>query len=98
MPEHIKKADAVLLGCTHFSALKSSFSQVLAPEAHIIDAGELVAREVLLELEANGGLSLAPKTPINAFVSDNCERFLRVAGRFIDEPLNVTLAQNEFLA
>ncbi|HXW60357.1 MAG TPA: glutamate racemase [Myxococcota bacterium] len=97
LPAGIKEADAILLGCTHFSALRSVFAKVLAPHAEIIDAGDLVAREVLLELEANRELSHSGGSVIKAFVSDNCERFNKVATRFIDEPLSVTLVRDEVL-
>jgi glutamate racemase len=97
LPLPIKSADAVLLGCTHFSALSKAFKRVLSPNADLIDAGDLVAREVLLKLEAQGGLSLGPKTTIKAYVSDNVERFCDIAQRFIDEPMSVTLVRDELL-
>lgn len=98
LPAPLKKVDAVLLGCTHFSALEGVFKKVLAPHCDIIDAGDLVAREVLLQLEAQGDLSISNKTSIRAYVSDNCERFIKVAARFIDEPIQATLVRDENLA
>lgn len=95
LPKVIKNADAVLLGCTHFSALKHIFKKVLAPHALIIDAGELAASEVLLTLEAQGELYRGEWQPIRAFVSDNKERFISVAPHFIEESLMVTLVGEE---
>lgn len=97
LPSSIKNADAVLLGCTHFAALIDVFKRVIAPHCDIIDAGELVACEVLLQLEAQGGLSIGPKASIKAYVSDNVERFIKIAARFIEEPMSVMLVRDEKL-
>jgi glutamate racemase len=90
----IKEADAVLLGCTHFSALTPIIKRVLRPDAEVIDAGELVAAEVLLKLEGQGDLSRAALGAIKAYVSDNPNRFNEVAKRFTDEPMSIELIRD----
>lgn len=89
--DDIKNADALMLGCTHFSALVPILKKVLKKECTIIDAAEFVAQEVFKDLQAQNLLSSGTITPsIEVFVSDNPERFLSVAPRFIDDAFNIS--------
>lgn len=88
----IKKADALMLGCTHFSALVPVLRKILKKNCVIIDAAHFVAEKLSHNLAQANTLSTSTDTkPIRVFVSDNPERFLSVAPSFIDEELTTTL-------
>lgn len=82
LPESIKTCDALLIGCTHFSALIPALKQVLKQDCTIVDAADSLA-EMLKDdpLMNHGSGSLI------AHVSDNIERFQITSRRFMDEPL-----------
>ena len=90
LPKDIKNSDALLLGCTHFSALKNIFKTICKENCLIIDAANLVAQEVMQSLESLNLLSkyptmLSPK----AFVSDNPQRFSQAAKQFIHDDFDI---------
>jgi glutamate racemase len=47
-------ADTLVLGCTHYSLIRSEIQAVAGPEVQIIDAGDAVARELQRRLAAAG--------------------------------------------
>lgn len=88
LPESIKKSDAVLIGCTHFSALVPIFREVLKPGCHIVDAADLAARMVVDQLDGLPKSSTSQcSRRVIAYVSDNPQRFQIIARRFIEEDL-----------
>lgn len=90
--DDIKNADALMIGCTHFSAFTGIFKTILKQQAIIVDAADFVAAHVAKELK-NASL-LTSKTyqkPLRAFVSDNPERFSLVRPCFIEESMDVEL-------
>jgi glutamate racemase len=91
LPEAIKSVDALLIGCTHFSALIPVLRTLLAPRAHIIDAADLVAMRVIQELKEAHNLQKASEGFIEAYVSDNPERFIDVAKKFTNEAIKIEL-------
>lgn len=92
LDDKIKKADGVMIGCTHFSALIPILKSVLKPECVIIDAAHFVSDQVYQNLQASDQLAdRAHQVPIKAFVSDNPERFLKVAQSFMSELPDVKL-------
>ncbi len=81
-------ADVVVLGCTHFPALRSAVEHVVGPDVAVIDSGAAVARQAHAQLEAarllappdaSGGLAL--------WTSGDPERFARVAGLVLGQPV-----------
>ncbi len=48
-------ADTIILGCTHFPALRPLIEEALGPEVAIIDTGEAVARQLRRRLGDAGG-------------------------------------------
>jgi glutamate racemase len=95
LPETIKRCDALLIGCTHFSTLTSSLMKVLRPHCHIVDAADLVAEKVHMILENSRGFSSHGSAgQLIAYVSDNTERFANVARKFIEEECSVRLIEH----
>jgi glutamate racemase len=90
LPQSIKMCDALLIGCTHFSALIPSLSKMLKPSCHIVDAADFVASHVHNTLGNASMLSNSDKPhKLIAYISDNKERFQIIARRFIEDELIV---------
>lgn len=83
--------DVVLLGCTHFPALRASIERVLAAHAGrpvpVIDSAGPCAVE-LRELLGSSGQSGIGDGGVATLVTDGPERFARVSGRFLAEPVD----------
>jgi glutamate racemase len=73
--------DAIILGCTHYSFIRSMIRSLIDPRTVIIDPGSLVAEE-LQESIQNGRILenelLKRASNIKFFVTGNSERFSRV--------------------
>lgn len=82
LPQDIKDSDALLIGCTHFSALIPALKIVLKPSCTIVDAADVLASMIKDELHLGRGILIA-------HVSDNPKRFQITARRFMDEPLSI---------
>jgi glutamate racemase len=91
LPQAIKSVDALLIGCTHFSALVPALKQILKSSAHIIDAADLVTQHVINKLKEDTKLELDKNGSIQTYVSDNPERFLQVAPKFTAESMKIEL-------
>ncbi|MCX5680769.1 MAG: glutamate racemase [Candidatus Omnitrophica bacterium] len=78
------KADAIILGCTHYPLLKDTIQKILGPKVYLVDSAKEVARDVK-ELLATIGIS--NKTNRQArhqfFVSDKPQHFKTLAKRFL---------------
>jgi glutamate racemase len=96
LPQNIKSVDALLIGCTHFSALVPVIRKILKPQAHIIDAADLVACEAVARLSETKKLAAKENGFIQTFVSDNPERFLSVATKFTSEAINIELIRGNY--
>ena len=78
-----KKCDHIILGCTHFSFLKSTISKVIITEANIIDTALPVATEVKRRLQS---LNLLNKRNIlgkTQFYSNNNYTYLTTTLRHL---------------
>jgi glutamate racemase len=92
IPASIKQCDALLIGCTHFSALKPALKRVLKPGCEIVDAADLAALAVQdLLKNAHNLASSELQGQFKVYISDNRERFIFIARRFIEGELAVTL-------
>ncbi len=77
-------ADTVILGCTHYPLLAGIIGGVLGPDATLVDSGYEAAKQLQKTLEAKGLLS--GKTAggsVQYYVSDDADRFGRLAGIFL---------------
>lgn len=79
-------ADTLLLGCTHFPALRDYFAHILPPTVTMVDSATEVAREVVQALSetAQGGNGRTLLT------TDNCRRFARLGSIFLGESISVS--------
>lgn len=93
LDDDFKNAHGLVLGCTHFSALKDHFKQIMAQDCLIIDPADFVAHDAMELLRKNNLLNESgEQKPLQLFVTDNTDRFSKAAKRFIShEPLNVSL-------
>jgi len=82
--------DTLVLGCTHFPALKSSISNVVGDSVVLVDSAETSAALLLEQLLAKKMLS-SEKSPgrVRFLVTDGAARFARVAKHFYSEPVDI---------
>lgn len=90
--------DVLVLGCTHFPAMRDAFAQVVGPDVAIIDSGAAIARQtrrVLTErawLRSEGRAASEPRmitTSDSLWCSGDTERFARVAEAILGMSVNV---------
>lgn len=80
--------DSIILGCTHFPLLRDSISRVAGDDVAVVDSAVTTAAVVQGVLEAKGGLSVVPRAgELKLLATDGVQRFARVGGRFLGEPL-----------
>lgn len=78
------KADALILGCTHYPLLKEVFHKVLGPKVCLVDSAKEVARDVKEMLAAMGIMNDRSRPGrYHFFVSDKPHHFKRQAKRFL---------------
>ena len=89
--------DTLVLGCTHYPLLKAAIAKVAGGEVKVIDSARATAAEVVeLIAEKSGSdedanASAPPYPQYRFYVSDSCQRFLEIGGRFFGRDLaNVT--------
>lgn len=90
-----RRVTTVLLGCTHFPVFRPELDRALARlghgDAHVVDSAATTARAVAEQL-ASGRVPAAPagtrRGQLSLLATDGRERFRRVGGYFLDEPLN----------
>jgi len=71
--------DTLLLGCTHYPLLEPVIRKIVGPRVQLVDSAHAVARQVEAELDALG-LRSSSQAPDHHFcVTDNSERFFRIA-------------------
>jgi len=78
------KIDTLILGCTHYPLLKSAIAKVVGPNVKLIDSADACAADVRERL-AHMGLLTECRKPgtIQSFVTDETERFVDLARRFV---------------
>jgi len=94
--------DKLVLGCTHFPALRPTFERVAGPNVEIIDSGAAIARQTRRMLSEKGLLaapdgqpaaaSRAPSTSDEFWCSGDVERFEHIAARILGVPINARYA------
>lgn len=91
LPSSLRCCEGLVLGCTHFSALKDHIQQMLPDGATVIDGADFVADEVQNRLNEMEMFKTTGTGWIKAKVTDNPDRFKVVARRFITEELSMEL-------
>lgn len=81
--------DTLLLGCTHFPALRDPIREVVGSGVTIVDSAETTAA-ALKQMLSSQKLENPVKTPARTLfmATDGRERFARVAANFLDEPIS----------
>jgi len=85
--------DTLVLGCTHYPLLAPILAEVAGPEVTLIDSAEATATTVAarlreLELDSTRPASDVGSSGARYYVTDDAERFRRVADRFLGTPIN----------
>jgi len=90
--------DVLVLGCTHFPAMRDAFVRVAGPDVAVIDSGAAVARQtrrVLAEHgwpSGEGGVDREPRVLTaadNVWCSGDTDQFARVAGAILGMPVEL---------
>ncbi len=86
-PMHDKGADTLVLGCTHYSLIRSQIAKVAGPRMHIVDAGTAVAKELQRRLVASGLDNLLASTaPVQFLSSGDLKVQQQLLARYWPEP------------
>ncbi len=80
--------DVIVLGCTHFPALRPVIERITAHKVHIIDSGLAVARRTHYVLDAEGLIQPnnsndAPAGALQVWCSGDANIFSNVAGKLL---------------
>jgi glutamate racemase len=88
----IPRPKCLLLGCTHYPALKRTIAK-LAPELAIVDSAETTADAVASLLrDRNLGAGTGPRT-LQFLVTDAPDRFARIGEIFFKQPIDPGLVE-----
>lgn len=81
----------VVMGCTHYPLIREAIQKVCGPQVELVCSAEQTAEAVVRELGKHGLAASHRETDrldyLECWVSDNQERFARVGGRFLGEPI-----------
>ena len=86
--------DTLVLGCTHYPLLAPLLARIAGPGVTLVDSAGAVASRVARELERGGALTAAPddaRAPDHFFVTDDTERFGRLARRILGREVRLEL-------
>lgn len=97
MPVLMEDIDVLVLGCTHFPALRPIIERIVGPRVQVIDSGQAIARRTHLVLQTEG--MFAPATllahgggEIEIWCSGDPEAFSRVATHILNRPVHAQQA------
>jgi glutamate racemase len=92
-PLRRRRIDTLLMACTHFPLLKNSIRQVVGDKIALVDCAEMAASFARERLEELGLLCRKRRRRgvFQAFVTDEPERFTKLARRFMPEPIDPAL-------
>ncbi len=78
--------DCLLLGCTHFPPFRTTLERLVPKGVSIVDSARTTAEAVdrLLTEQQLHAVERRPAMQADFYVTDNPERFLRIASRFVD--------------
>ena len=78
-----RKADVLLLGCTHYPLLKPLLHRVVAESVTIVDSAESTAHAVAEKLVVTKKKSETRNSKLHFFATDSVEKFRRAGERFL---------------
>ena len=79
---------ALVLGCTHFPALKNVIAEVAGKDVVLVDSAETTAKSVARRLEALHLLNAGEGGRSEFFATDAPDRFAKVGEIFLGEPID----------
>jgi glutamate racemase len=85
--EHGIKPDCIVLGCTHFPALRDTIAQVAGPNMRLVDSAQTTAQEVVTYLQQHQLLTESKSPQLQFFATDVPERFAKTASYFLGRDL-----------
>jgi glutamate racemase len=94
-PLLLQDIDVLVLGCTHFPALRSAIERVVGPGVQVIDSGEAIARRTRAVLEAEHLLYPVDLTnltmgSLEVWCSGDARSFSSVASAVLGYPVEAT--------
>jgi glutamate racemase len=81
-----QQIDTLLLGCTHYPLLEPVIKSVAGEGVQIVDSAHAVASQIALELDTLGMVTTTTTTEHHFCVTDNGERFSRIASLVLGTP------------
>jgi len=85
----VPKPKALVLGCTHFPALKSTIAEVVGADLLLVDSAQTTAETVEKILRAKNLTRASGAAPSHAFLAtDAPDRFARVGEIFLGAPID----------
>lgn len=81
------RPQSLILGCTHFPLLKDAVREVVGDDVSIVDSAATTARAVGELLDSSGLAGDDVPGSLRLLATDGAQRFARVGGLFLDEPL-----------
>jgi glutamate racemase len=91
-PLMAQKPHALVLGCTHYPALKNTIEKVAGPDVTLVDSAATTALFVEKMLRETGMMH-GGEPSCNFLVTDLAERFSRVGEIFLGRPITMNLIE-----
>lgn len=83
-------ADTLVLGCTHYSLIRTEIQAIAGSEVQIVDAGDAVARELQRRLAQEGLLNqVATEGRVAFFTSGELNEQTQLLGRYWGTPITL---------
>jgi glutamate racemase len=85
----VPKPVALVLGCTHFPALKNTIAKIVGPDIKLVDSAETTAKAVEKTLREKSLARASGRKPSHTFLAtDAPDRFARVGEIFLGAPID----------
>ena len=78
-----RKADVLLLGCTHYPLLRPLLQRVVPQTVCIVDSAECTAHAVAEKLNTHNSAPATGNSKLHFFATDSVEKFRRAGERFL---------------
>jgi glutamate racemase len=82
-----RKADVLLLGCTHYPLLRPLLHRVVPQAVTIVDSAESTAHAVAEKLGVTNSKRETRNSKLHFFATDSVEKFRRLGQRFMERPI-----------
>lgn len=79
--------DTLVLGCTHYPILRPTIEKVVGERVTIVDSAETTAHRVAERLVSDDIAAIHGAAEYHFLVTDAEERFRRIAGEFLEQPV-----------